>query len=202
MPITTIVLLPETIKEFLNLFLALPDSSDQFGYEVVAVFPKLSEDERATLNNLVVTYAEVPFSLSFGQKANIARNLSSLDSKYLLFLDKNSPVSEKWLKDRVHAFEVEKTIGIIGKLGPVVSAENERKLFQRLIRFVHINQQDFKSKCCLPDGTIRQVEPETMSTTTALWDMLGGLAVSGDLPVVEYCVRAQSIGYGILPQPK
>jgi len=196
---TTIVLLPTSQKE---LDTAVQVIKNNYKFFIVTEEDAGLEIKPEYINEPKNTIC-VPKGSSFAQKANIARQLICPSTDILIFLSNANEVeiTEEWVESRVKAFRIEKVIGIIGKLFSM-DIDKQIKLEEKMLTNLIISPEEFAARCKLQDGALRLVDKNSFSTTTKVWDKIGGLALDSEDPVSEYCCRIQSLGYGLLPQPQ
>lgn len=189
---TAIILTPSTVEELTATVQKLQILPEEFDSAEIVV---VAEDSSGFTNEATIV---VPDGLNFSKKANIARQLISDDVKALLFISDKDLITQEWVEGRLKAFSIEFIIGVVGKLY-TVEEEVEKAIEEKLLSLLNITPEELSKRAKLPEGKFRVVDHANFSTTVDLWDKIGGLPQSID-PVSEYCIRAQALGFGILPQ--
>ena len=158
-------------------------------------------------------YERLEGNYLFSRGNNILRQIVDPASKYLLLL--NSDVEahkEGWLEERIQPMINDPKIGVTGTAGNCHNYLTGGKFFlDDLLASTQIDEEkkiiekQFKEKCVLSDNIIREITGWSLGTTAALWDRLGGLAISDKYKHMwsdsEYCIRAQMRGYKLALQP-
>ena len=179
----------------------------EYEHEVIAVFssdenhPEFPTDDiEYSLGRLTVAFLP-NISMEHTLK-NIARHLVSVETSYLLFLDKEVALSKEFLLNRVKGMRVEPVVGIIGELAGGIDDETFKTLKAKFLKpgWLHLLDEDFTKRCCLRDGSFRNVKEGSMSTSLEVWDKVGGYGESSQFPNLEFQARVQCLGYEILVQ--
>jgi hypothetical protein len=132
---------------------------------------------------------------------NIGRQLVHIDCKYLLFLDDFSEVNKDWLENRVKGFEYNPIIGIIGRGMPKVTDELKQLLFDKVQGLIRLSEEDFAERCCNKEGGFRNVSNQSLATPVKVFDRIGGFDIYETEPSLIYQLRAQALGFALIPQP-
>lgn len=205
---TSIILLYENSQQVLEKVEEITEKIGQSSYSNFEVIAILDKDD-STGEKKSITLPKFPFKfqyisgggLSKYKKANLARILADDNSKNLLFLDFNTPVSEEMYKEKVCPIKIEPVAGISGEFNSDTSLEDKKniKLYlkNRLQKFIHLSDKQFDDRCCTTDGVLKYVKEDTFCTKISLWDLIGGYSTKSQYPHEEYCLRVQSLGYEI-----
>lgn len=142
----------------------------------------------------------VPDSVSYEQGINAAVQVLPQDTFGLIFEPRHELTSE-FLSDRIKTILNRSIIGACGYISQKAPEPVVAEIRDLLVNNLKITEQNFETRCFLPDGSLSTISLQGMATSMLAWKSVGGIPVRMQDPIAGFSAVIQAMGYIIAHRP-